>query len=200
MLVRRVLILAFILLAGCQPATRPERSAPQDSPYYPLQVGTTWVFRGPDHQRVMRVARHEVVDGTPCAFVETLRDDKVIEDNDVCVKADGIYLLTADGEKLSAPLPILKLPPRRGTTWRVNFNKGGKRSQGVYVLGNEEVEVPAGKFHTVTLKGEILEGTTRTLAFTYWFAPGVGMVKQLLKTGNRQTEYDLEKFEPGNAK
>jgi hypothetical protein len=188
-------MVACMLVAGCQPATRPERVSLLDSPYYPLGVSTTWIFRGPDHQRVMRVARHEVVDGTPCAFVETLRDDKVIEDNDVCVKSDGIYLLTADGEKLSAPLPILKLPPRKGATWRVNFNKGGKRSQGVYVMGEEDVEVPAGKYRALTLNGEIREGTVRTLAFTYWFARGVGMVKQSLRTGDRQTVYELEKFE-----
>src|SRR4051794_37430854 len=102
---RLVPLVAVVVLCGCRPATRPERQPPAASPYYPLRVGTTWVFRGPDHQRVMRVTRPEVVDGVPCARVETLRDGKVIEENDVCARADSIYLLAADGQKLSAPLP-----------------------------------------------------------------------------------------------
>src|SRR6266536_1943093 len=100
-------------LAGCQPAAPPPRPV-GESPYYPLLQGTTWVFRGPDHQRTMRVTKHEPINGVPCALVETTRDGEVIEENHVCVKADGIYCLAADGEKLSAPLPILRLPPTKG--------------------------------------------------------------------------------------
>jgi hypothetical protein len=189
---------ALALLVGCQPASRLDPAAMSESPYYPLKVGTIWVFRGPDHQRVMRVARHEAVDGVKCALVETLRDDRVIEEAAVCAMADGVYILAADGEKLSTPLPILKLPPRPGRTWRVNFNKGGRPSQGLYLLGEEKVHVPAGAYHAITLHGEVREGAAQTLAFTYWFAPGVGMVKQVLKKGGRATVYELERFEaPG---
>src|SRR5947209_1132463 len=115
MRIAHVVLLA--LLTGCQPAGRMTGSAKlgpvRDSPYYPLQVGSTWVFRGPDHQRTMRVARHEQVDGVPCAVVETLRDDEVIEVNHLNARADGVYCLVADGQKLSAPLPVLRLPPEK---------------------------------------------------------------------------------------
>src|SRR6266446_4908343 len=140
MTLRWVPPLALAVLAGCQPATRPEPGRILESPYYPLKVGTTWTFRGPGHQHIMRVARHEVIDGIPCAFVETLRDGEVIEENDVFANADGVFILVANGQKLSPPLPILKLPARRGKAWPVNFNKGGKRSQGMYVLGEADVE------------------------------------------------------------
>jgi hypothetical protein len=191
----RFAVALLALVAGCQPATRPEPTRVAASPYYPLQVGTTWVYRGPDHERVMRVARDEMVNGVPCALVESLRDGTVIEANDVCAKPDGVYILAANGDKLSAPLRILKLPPRNGATWRVNFHKDGKRSQGVYVMGEDDVEVPAGKYHAVTLQGEIREGTRSTLTFTYWFARGVGIVKQVLREGDRKTVYELESFE-----
>ena len=59
-------------------------------------------------------------------------------------------------------------------------------------------DVPAGAYHAITLHGEVREGAAQTLAFTYWFAPGVGMVKQVLKKGGRATVYELERFEaPG---
>jgi len=198
MRLRLLAMLVLLLPAGCQPATRPERARLESSPYYPLAIGTTWVYRGPGGERIMRVARHESVDGVQCALVETLSDGKLIEENDVCIKPDGIYIVVADGQKLSSPLPILKLPPRAGTTWRINFNKGSKHSQGVYLMGLEDVEVPAGKFHTITLQGEIRKGRTPTVTSIYWFAKGVGIVKQFLKTGDRKTTYELESFEMGH--
>jgi hypothetical protein len=190
---RQLTALVLTALLGCAPAGSPPVA---DSEYYPLQVGLTWTYRGGDQPRIIRVAKHEVVAGIPCALVETLRGHEVIATEHVFARADGVYGLTSNGKKLSAPLPILKLPPTPGTTWQVNFKLGGHDREGTYLLGKaEEVTVPLGKLEAIPLQGEILEHGARQTAFTYWFARGVGMVKQVLQLPPQTLTYELEKLE-----
>jgi hypothetical protein len=165
------------------------------SEFYPLQVGATWHYRGPGHTRTIRVAKHELVEGTPCALVETLRDREVILAEHIFTKPDVVYGLTSNGQKLPAPLPLLKLPPQPGKSWRVRFSSPGKVTEWTYVLGREPVEVPAGKYDALTLRGELLENGLRQLAFTYWLAKGVGPVKQVLRLPEQTIAYELERAE-----
>jgi hypothetical protein len=186
--------LALILLAGCVPAQRVIRM--QASDYYPLAVGTTWVFRGPGQEHVMRVVRHELVGTTACALVETQEGDTVME-SDVFARRDGVFLMTLEGQKLSEPMQILKLPPYPGAAWKINFNFGGKRSQGSYVLGQQTVTVPYGKFNAITVRGEFRDGDKLLRTLTVWYAAGVGIVKQEIQTGDDKMVYELTKFERG---
>jgi hypothetical protein len=190
----RFLVLVLAALPGCGGAAAPPRV--QDSPYYPLEVGLTWRYRGGDEPRTIRVVRHEVLDGTPCALVETRRGRDVVATEHVFARADGVFGLTNNGKRLSRPLPILKLPPTPGETWDIRFKIGGHDRQGTYRIGKAEpVEVPLGKFEAVPLQGQILEGGIRQVAFTSWFARGTGMVKQVIRTREQTLTYELEKVE-----
>ena len=77
----------------------------------------------------------------------------------------------------------------------MNLKRGPLTSKGVYQVGEESVAVPWGTFQAVTLRGESYEGDSRTATFTYWFAPGVGIVKQVLRAGSKRTVMELEEFE-----
>jgi hypothetical protein len=182
-------------LLGCGRAAAPP-VAVADAEYYPLQLGTTWVYRGGDAPRKIRVARHRLVAGTPCALVETLRGQEVVGTEDVYATAEGIYALTSNGRKLSRPLLILKLPPMPGTTWDEQFKLGKHTEQATYLVGKEEdVEVPLGRYRAITLHGEIQENGVRRMAFVYWFARDVGMVKQVVKLPEQTLTYELERLE-----
>lgn len=191
----RLLLLPLLLLPACTPAGRAVKVQP--SPYYPLEVGTEWVFRGPDHQRILRAVKYETINDIPCTLVETLRDDHVVAREHIFATPDGIYGLTSEGRTLSQPLPILKLPPRPGLTWTVDFKKAGGTYRGVYLVGAETVEVPFGRFQAVTLQGELTRGGIRQVSFLYWFAENVGLVKQVIRLPKETLTYELEKFRRG---
>jgi hypothetical protein len=189
-------LLAALALAALPGCSRPAPPAVRGSDYYPLEVGLVWSYRGGEHNRTVRVARHEVLDGTPCARVETRQDDEVVATEHVFTRADGVYGLSRDGKKLSRPLLLLKLPPAAGSTWQETFLIDGRRRQATYRIGKAEtVEVPLGRYEAVPLQGEILEGGARVTAFTYWFARDVGMVKQAFKSPGQTVTYELEKME-----
>jgi hypothetical protein len=193
---RHLPLVALALLVGCSTAG-PAREAFRETPYYPLKVGTRWVYRVDDNKHLtLYVARHEKVGDEVCALVETVRDGEVIGKEHIRSTASGVYSLGRDGKRLVPPLPLLKLPPTVGQTWSVNLKRGGKVSKGTYRMGEDTVQVPLGKFQAVTLRGESFEEESGlAVAFTYWFAPGYGPVKQVVRVGGKRTAMELESFE-----
>ncbi len=62
-----------------------------ETPYYPLQVGTTWHYKSGDAAFTIRVARHEKVGEVLCACLEVNRDGKVVAWQHLRATADGVY-------------------------------------------------------------------------------------------------------------
>lgn len=198
--------LVLALVAGCGRAGAPPAPpAPptikfEETPYYPLKIGAAWTYRGDKHTLVSRVMRREQLGGIDCAVVETERDKKPMATEHWLSTAEGLYWVGLERRRLSPPLRMLRLPPRAGDTWQTNLRDGREKErvqQAVLVVGEEEVTVPAGTYRAVTLQGEITQDGVRQRAMTYWFAPGVGIVKMVIRQGEQRQVYELEKYEPG---
>ncbi len=143
----------------------------------------------------MRVAKHEKVGDVACALVETVRDGNVVAREHIAATDDGVYRYTANGARIEPPVRFLKLPPRKGDTWKVEANVGGITVKGTFVAGAEEVKVPAGSYKTVTARSEDTQIGDMKLNVTYYFAPGVGVVKQTGRFGDREVVLELERFD-----
>jgi hypothetical protein len=199
-------VLLLAVLAGCGPP--PTDPAPPlrvpSSPYYPLKVGTRWLYQGKDHQLEVRVTRHEKVGPTACALLESFRDGALVAREHIFATNDGVYRQSADGKVFTPPVPLLKLPPKRGQRWTVTFEQHKPPMRGVFLMGAEDVDVAYGSFTddkmvrarrlAVTLHGEILEADVVNLVFRYWFVWDVGIVKQSVATRDKTVEYELIKF------
>jgi hypothetical protein len=205
----RVPLLLAVLAAGCTPpAPPPSDPAPlrvPSSPYYPLKIGTRWLYKGGDHQLEVRVVKHVKVNGKPCAQLESYRDGTRVAREHIFAANDGVYRLSADGKVFNPPLALLKLPAQRGLRWTVTFEQQQPVMRGVFEMGAEEVDVAYSSFaddtpvrdrrKALTLQGEIIEGDISTVRFRYWYVWDVGIVKQVLKLRDRTVEYELIKFE-----
>jgi hypothetical protein len=64
------------------------------------------------------------------------------------------------------------------------------------VAGEEVVEVPAGKFRALWVESK-LESAAPTPTGTYWYAPGVGVVKSVLNTSTGVQTTVLKSFTSG---
>src|SRR5205807_2449102 len=102
---------AAVLLAGCAAKEPPKLLAVGDSPWYPLRVGCTWIYKGPGHEMKRQVMKHEAVGQQTCAVIETFLDGKPRFKEHVYATDDGVYLKSVEGGLLSVALPLLKLPP-----------------------------------------------------------------------------------------
>ncbi|WP_020468078.1 TapB family protein [Zavarzinella formosa] len=100
---------------------------------------------------------------------------------------------------IDVPITFLKLPAKKGDTWE--SMKTSKGAGGVIFksacMGEEEVEVPAGKFKAIKVETAVMTPTEEYSRMTMWHAPGVGLVKLMTKSGGRETSSVLKSFTPG---
>src|SRR5262245_55780639 len=115
---RYVPLLALALLFT-PAATLLSQDKVKESEYYPLKVGTTWGGRAAGAAATVRAAKQEKVGDVLCSLLETEAGGKVVATEHVAVGDDGLYRYTMLGQKVDPAVRFLKLPPKKGDTWRV---------------------------------------------------------------------------------
>ena len=88
--------------------------------------------------------------------------------------------VNVDGEfiKFSPPQAIIATPLKQGATWNFDGQAGDlKVHQHYEVIREEDVDVPAGKFHAFRIHGEQTSPSPMTI--DRWFALGTGIVKDV---------------------
>jgi hypothetical protein len=98
--------------------------------------------------------------------------------------------INLDGElvKFNPPQTMIAAPLKKGAGWDFNGQAGElKVDQHYDVLGEEDIEVPAGEFHTFHIRGEQTSPSRTTI--DRWFASGIGIVKDV--TTMRAAKGDL---------
>jgi hypothetical protein len=196
------LILSWGVLAA------PRKADPTPAYYHPSTVGDKLVFEEDygDHSRQWVV---EVTDARQkgAALIVTVRageGDGTSESWQYEVSDKGVYKVGEGDAVLESPECYLHLPFKKGETWETGHKHEGKTYTTKYtVSGEEEVEVPAGKFRCIRIESEfVYNGMTYT--HTRWRAPRCGVVKDLvvgkdndnLRTDDVRTTV-LKSFTPG---
>lgn len=110
------------------------------------------------------------------------RGDVVFYEN----KADGLWFWGSERTRvLAAPLLQVALPLRFGSEWLSFFPDDGLPAFHFQCEGEQEVELPAGRFHVAVVRQTDLRQRREALL---WFAEGVGRVRSLTFTANEQEE------------
>jgi hypothetical protein len=197
-------LLVFLTVAsGASPQTPVGKKAPPD--YYPLGEGTKWHYRvevgGKTVQVTNQVAKVETIDGQPLARLETVvGEGQVTASEHLRTTPQGVFRHRYNGIAVSPPLCLLKYPVKDGESWATDIKIGGMQLKvRCRVGGAEEVEVPAGKYKAVTSDVETAVMGVK-ITTKYWFAPGVGVVKQTANLGGQDVSLKLEKFEPAGKR
>lgn len=186
--------IVFVLLGPCG---LPGQETHKGTEYYPVQVGNTWHYREGDTAFLVRVAKQEQVDQTFCALLETCVNGSVVATEHVAPGKDGVYRYTVAGQKAKRPLCFLKLPPRHGETWTAETLVADQRILLEFVCGDEDIQVPAGKYRAIRVTTTRFEVGDRKHSLTTWYAQGVGMVKTTITVDGVERIVELVKFEPG---
>ena len=130
-----------------------------------------------------RVEGTENVDGKDLLKFEMHRAGAITNTDLLSVDDQGITCwarINLDGElvKFNPPQTMIAVPLKKGAAWDFDGQAGELKVQQHYdVLGEEEIDVPAGKFHAYRIHGE--QTTPNRMTIDRWFAPGVGIVKDV---------------------
>src|SRR5437868_12703846 len=125
----------------------------------------------------------ENVDGKELFKFEMHRAGAVTNTDLVTVDDHGITCwarINLDGElvKFSPPQTMIAAPLKKAAAWNFDGQAGELKVQQHYdVVGEEKINVPAGKFQAFRIRGE--QTTPNRMTIDCWFAPGVGIVKDV---------------------
>src|SRR5438874_9054038 len=125
----------------------------------------------------------EDIDGKDLLKFEMHRAGTITNTDLLTVDEHGITCwarINLDGElvKFNPPQTMIAVPLKKGAAWDFDGQAGELKVQQHYdVLGEEEIDVPAGKFHAYRIYGE--QTTPNRMTIDRWFAPDVGIVKDV---------------------
>jgi hypothetical protein len=135
----------------------------------------------------------ENIDGKELLKFEMYRAGSITNTDLVTIDEHGITCwarINLDGEliKFNPAQTMVAAPLMQGTTWNFDGQAGDLKVHQQYtVIGEEDVEVPAGEFHTFRIRGE--QSSPSRMTMDRWFAPGTGIVKDV--TTMRAADGDL---------
>jgi hypothetical protein len=142
---------------------------------------------------VYRIEGTQNVDGKELLKFEMHRAGVITNTDLLTVDEHGMLCwarINLDGElvKFNPPQPMIAMPLKRGARWNFDGQAGDlKVHQHYEVTGEEDVQVPAGKFHAFRIRSEQTSPSPMTI--DRWFAAGTGIVKDV--TTMRATSGDL---------
>lgn len=187
--------LALVALA-VPPGSSQEKGEEKDTSYYPLKVGTRWIYKAANGQKtVIRVTKEEKIGEVMCSKLEATVNGALVASEHLAAQKDGIFRYAGNGMEVEPPVLVLKLPPKKGESWKVDSKFAGLTVQGTFTLGEDQVAVAAGKYKTASVRTEDMKIGDTPVTTTLWFAPGVGMVKQVMDLAGTKVELELEKYE-----
>lgn len=128
-----------------------------------------------------RVTKAEKTGATVRVTIERGSGGKPAVQDQTDVSAKGLSLVQFGDRAIEPPAPLLRLPAKAGDTWKWEAEKkeGAPAQKTTYkVIGEEEIEVPAGKFKAIRVE-QTTETNGRTARYEEWYAPRVGLVKKV---------------------
>jgi uncharacterized protein DUF3108 len=179
----------------------------------PTADGTTWLYEmtqeageefdfadakpGPDGkvraQAIYRITGTQELDGKSFLKFEMHRDGIVATTELTTVDGHGISCaarIDQYGEltRLDPPQTTIAAPLKTGATWQFDGKLGDSTAHQDYkVIGEEDIAVPAGKFHAFHIQA--VQNSPLRMKIDRWFANGVGIVKDV--TEIRMSDGDL---------
>ena len=204
------------------PEIDPENFSPDiTNPYFPLEPGTVYVYRGVDEEGEPFEDRVEVLDetteigGVECRVVRDVvsQDDEVLEETyDFYAQdsAGNVWYFGEDsreyeggwissiagawytGIKGARPGIIMKADPRPGAIYRQEYHPGNAEDMAYVVSKGESVEVPQGSYSDCVKTIDWSPFEPDIIEYKY-YAPGIGFIKSVANTGETVELVSIER-------
>ncbi|MBI2900422.1 MAG: hypothetical protein HYY17_09560 [Planctomycetes bacterium] len=181
----------LLLLCAAAPA--------QDEGFIPLKKGTRWVYSLSDRKQVVQeVTGTEKVGDVECFVIESDMGGQK-EKMWVLQNAEGIWLHKAQSREtvseLGKPALLLKYPLKKEAEgWTARIPSGSETIEYSFTNEGEEALTVHGKSYQAWRIR--MRGRTQGYGFegSYWYAKGVGLVKQVITSPGGEFRLELKEF------
>jgi hypothetical protein len=197
-----VLGCSYLKKGTMSPSSSGGASSTGSKDYFPLSVGDSWKYRsttadGKQSEFTIKVLSEEKENGKTLYLVETVSTFQPI--HDWYSKPSGWvlmhrqeYVKTGNKAEYQPTKQFLKNPLTSGDSWKWKGTgmMGVEIDESNEVSGPETVSVAAGKFEAMKVMTKVVQGGA-PVTKTYWYAPGVGLVKSMTDTGSVKSTTEL---------
>jgi len=210
---RRLALSALLAVLALSSSGVSASPAAGDS-YYPLAKGSKWVYStdfAEDTELVHEVLGTEKIGDVECFIVEhktvgPVLGTRVMRKEWLAADGDGVLIhkVSRGKSELDVVKPFFKIKHilRKDDEWTGQAKAEENPPRYEYrVEGEEDLEVPAGKFRAVKVHIKIESGTRHAAEGSEWYAKNVGIVKSEITIRASGDDFtmvsELKKFEPG---
>ena len=193
---RRLFVTSSLLLLFGTSSTQSADNPAKGDEYFPLVVGKrrTYRIQGQEDRLVITATTEEKIGNALCFRLEGRLQNRLIATEYIALRKGGAYRYRNDGADIEPPLLICQFPPAANETWKAEYKVNDKKAALDYECDFAEVKVPAGTYQTLVVRSE-LSNRSGKMKNAVWYAPGVGMVKQVIEDGDSKIELRLEKVD-----
>lgn len=187
-------IALLVLTGSCPLPAAPVAPVSESSAklYFPTTVGTKWVYDRNGKEETETITAVEKKAGAYIVTVEGIDYLKGTIKNEFVVSRDSLTQTKHISWVGHPPALLLKLSGKDGETWQTELGGWSNGKNTVKRCGSDTIEVPAGKYATTRVETTFFHPTGLIRA-QYWYAPGVGLVKETYGDSVRK----LKSFTPG---
>jgi len=178
---------------------------PKPADFLTLKEGAVWTYVTGGSEGLVKVTGREKIGEVETFILTTEIDNTATEKEYLAIDATGIRMLRqASGDRVTdyaQPFVRLKLPPVKGDKWEWKGELAKEKATASFTNeGEDEIKVPAGTYKAWKVTVAIEQGATKQTG-TNWFAPGVGIVRQIAKFESEGRKHEsvieLKSYEPG---
>lgn len=193
------IVLSLAAFATAQEKKQPAGKTPGTSEYFPLELGTTWEYQTSEGKVTTEIVKHEEIGRQMCARLEATTADNKKTSEYLRATKDGVYRHQASDQNISPPLRFLKLPFKDGDSWEIESKVLGKTLKGTFKVTMADEVTVLGKTYknVIVCTSDDFTVDGQKLTHTYYFAKGIGIVKQVVNFAGQEIKLELEKFTPG---
>lgn len=201
-LVMKLVLVAFVFAVFSATAIFAEKAKVIPPDYFPLKVGDWWKYRwtsnGKSDEFTMKVMKTEKnTDNVMMYLIETTMPTQVIQE--WYSKPLGwvqvhktVYTKNNMTGEFTPVKKYLQNPLNTGATWEWKGTgmMGVEIEEKSMVKGNEGVVVPAGKFGSVRVDTDVLQGGAEVKK-SYWYSNWIGLVKSMTNSNGIESTVEL---------
>lgn len=202
-----LVLAAWLGLAATPGRTLAQEASVPDSKLYPLAVGSQWDYEinvpnGPKGAITATVQGVDEVDGVACAVLQSTTRGQIAGTELLRGGPEGVKRYSFNGKPVQPPVLFLKDGAKVGDKWTTTVEVSGQELTFTYeVTGlDEPVKVPAGEYKATVVRTRFqAPGQDKPTEVTFYYAPEVGPVKNVVAVGDQQVAIELTKFTKGGA-
>ena len=198
---------AAIALLAASVCTGAKQAKPVS--YWPFKVGSTWTLTTHIKQGAKEQTADQVITVTSVSGGVATLDYKVngnaVQGEKYRFDANQVMRIASGpnaGNPISPGLPVIKYPMKAGDHWKWNGTIAlmGQTIPGsgeLSVSGPEQVKTPGGAFQAMKVHLVVTisaQGQKIVLPNDYWFAPNVGLIKQVANVNGMQVDGELKSY------